>query len=106
MISKMNRNVKSFKKKKMGHGPKSGQFERKQSKKLPFKRGKNYYKPKASKSPKVACQDNLEVGGRPPIEIQFAQKLAANEPTIRDRAVKKLRKWLVSRYVCASNLLG
>ena len=97
MISRMNQNAKSFRKKKMGHGPKSGQFEGKQSKKLPFKRGKNSQKPKNRKPPKVACQDTLEFGGRPPIEIQFAQKLAANEPRIRDRAVKKLKKWLVSR---------
>jgi len=28
-----------------------------------------------------------------PIEVQFAQKLAANEPWVRDKAVKKLKKW-------------
>ena len=30
-------------------------------------------------------------------EILFAQKLAANDPTIRNRAVKKLKKWLTVR---------
>jgi len=28
-----------------------------------------------------------------PVEVQFAQKLAANEPWVRDKAVKKLKKW-------------
>ena len=28
-----------------------------------------------------------------PVEVQFAQKLAANEPPVRDKAVKKLKKW-------------
>ena len=28
------------------------------------------------------------------VEAQFAQKLAHAEPTMRDRAVKKLRVWL------------
>jgi len=32
-----------------------------------------------------------------PIEVQFAQKLAANEPGMRNKAVKKLRKWFSSR---------
>ena len=32
-----------------------------------------------------------------PIEVLFAQKLASNEPKIRDRAVKKLSSWLRSR---------
>ena len=30
-------------------------------------------------------------------EILFAQKLAANDPTVRNRAVKKLKKWLTVR---------
>ena len=34
---------------------------------------------------------------RAPLEIQFAQKLAGNEPQTRDRAVKKLKKWLAAR---------
>ena len=38
-----------------------------------------------------------EAKGPPPIEIQFAKKLASNEPTIRDKAVKKLKKWLIAR---------
>ena len=33
----------------------------------------------------------------PPVEVQFAKKLAANEPNIRDKAIKKLKKWLTSR---------
>jgi len=28
-----------------------------------------------------------------PVEVQFAQKLASNEPWVRDKAVKKLKKW-------------
>uniref|UniRef100_T1JIM9 Uncharacterized protein n=1 Tax=Strigamia maritima TaxID=126957 RepID=T1JIM9_STRMM len=28
------------------------------------------------------------------VEVQFAQKLAANEKTLRDRALKRLRKWI------------
>jgi len=32
-----------------------------------------------------------------PVEVQFAQKLAANEPQVRDKAVKKLRKWFGAR---------
>jgi len=32
-----------------------------------------------------------------PVEVQFAQKLAANEPWVRDRAVKKLKKWFGAR---------
>ena len=33
----------------------------------------------------------------PPVEIQFAQKLASNDPVMRDRAVRKLKKWLAAR---------
>ena len=32
-----------------------------------------------------------------PIEVQFAQKLAANDPTMRNKAVKKLKKWFAAR---------
>jgi hypothetical protein len=32
-----------------------------------------------------------------PVEVQFAQKLAANEKVIRDRAVRKLKIWLGRR---------
>merc|ERR1712029_1154330 len=32
-----------------------------------------------------------------PVEVIFAQKLAANNPVLRNRAVKKLQKWLNSR---------
>eukprot|EP00092_Neocalanus_flemingeri_P002401 GFUD01002567.1.p1 GENE.GFUD01002567.1~~GFUD01002567.1.p1 ORF type:complete len:1057 (+),score=351.59 GFUD01002567.1:66-3236(+) len=32
-----------------------------------------------------------------PVEVQFAQKLAANEPPVRDKAVKKLKKWFGAR---------
>jgi hypothetical protein len=32
-----------------------------------------------------------------PVEVQFAQKLAANEKTVRDRAVRKLKLWLGRR---------
>jgi len=31
------------------------------------------------------------------VEVQFAQKLAANEPWVRDKAVKKLKKWFGAR---------
>jgi len=33
----------------------------------------------------------------PPVEVQFAQKLAANDKKDRDRAVKKLKKWFGAR---------
>ena len=33
----------------------------------------------------------------PPVEVQFAQKLASNDPIMRNRAVKKLKKWLEAR---------
>jgi len=32
-----------------------------------------------------------------PVEVQFAQKLAANDPVERSKAVKKLKKWFASR---------
>ena len=32
-----------------------------------------------------------------PVEVQFAQKLAANEPVIRNKAVKKIKKWFSAR---------
>ena len=40
-----------------------------------------------------------EAGDVPPVEVQFAKRLAANEPIIRDKAIKKLKKWLISRLV-------
>ena len=40
-----------------------------------------------------------ETGDVPPVEVQFAKRLAANEPIIRDKAIKKLKKWLTSRLV-------
>jgi len=33
----------------------------------------------------------------PPVDVQFAQKLAANDKKDRDRAVKKLKKWFGAR---------
>jgi len=33
-----------------------------------------------------------------PVEVQFAQKLAANEPWVRDKAVKKLKKWFGAKH--------
>ena len=32
-----------------------------------------------------------------PVEVQFAQKLAANDKPTRDKAVKKLKKWFHNR---------
>jgi len=43
---------------------------------------------------KVAAE---EPPSAPPVEIQFAQKLASNDPVMRNRAVKKLKKWLEAR---------
>ena len=31
------------------------------------------------------------------VEVQFAQKLASNEVTIRNKAVKKMKKWFSAR---------
>jgi len=40
----------------------------------------------------------------PSIEMKFAQKLAANEPKTRDKAISKLRKWLQGSYQSLSQL--
>ena len=32
-----------------------------------------------------------------PVEVQFAQKLASNDPTLRNKAVKKIKKWFSAR---------
>jgi len=39
-----------------------------------------------------------------PVEVQFAQKLAANEPGMRNKAVKKLKKWFSARQESFSDL--
>ena len=39
-----------------------------------------------------------------PVEVQFAQKLAANEPGLRNKAVKKLKKWFSARQEPFSDL--
>ena len=39
-----------------------------------------------------------------PVEVQFAQKLAANEPGMRNKAVKKLKKWFSARQEPFSDL--
>ena len=44
-------------------------------------------------SSKMATRVEVEDG----ILVKFAQKLAGNEKKYRDRAVKKLRKWLETR---------
>ena len=36
---------------------------------------------------------NEETSKSASVEVHFAQRLAANEKKIRDRAMKKLRKW-------------
>lgn len=38
------------------------------------------------------------------VEVHFAQRLAANEKKIRDRAIKKLRKWLEVRSLAKKGL--
>jgi ribosomal RNA-processing protein 1 len=48
---------------------------------------------KGAKASAVAMPQSADV----PIEVKIAQKLASNEPKIRDRAVKKLTKWLSAR---------
>jgi len=40
---------------------------------------------------------DAETSDAPPVEIQFAQKLASNDPVMRNRAVKKLKRWLEAR---------
>jgi len=35
--------------------------------------------------------------GAPAVEVQFAQKLAANDATTRNKAIKKIRKWFSAR---------
>ncbi len=32
-----------------------------------------------------------------PVEVQFAQKLAANDKLTRDKALRKLKKWFHTR---------
>ncbi len=46
--------------------------------------------------PKNAPENEAD-SGAPPVEIQFAQKLASNDPVMRNRAVKKLKRWLEAR---------
>ena len=92
----MNESRKSHKKSKRPHGTKPEKFHGK-SKKEPFKHGKRVMKNSSIKTKGKLPQYIPEVSGRLPIEVQFAQKLAANEPTVRDRAVKKLKKWLMTR---------
>ena len=57
-------------------------------------------KPKNKNKPFVPHQKKRDLK-KVPVEIIFAQKLADNNPVLRNRAVKKLQKWLNSR----SNLL-
>ena len=52
-----------------------------------------------NKSNGISNQYEPETGDVPPVEVQFAKRLAANEPIIRDKAIKKLKKWLTSRLV-------
>ncbi len=53
-------------------------------------------KPKNKGKPYVPQQKKRKLTNVP-VEVQFAQKLAANDPVTRDRAVKKLKKWLKAR---------
>ena len=41
--------------------------------------------------------DQSEANG-PSVEVKFAQRLAANEPKIREKAISKLRKWIQGSY--------
>ena len=41
--------------------------------------------------------DQVKESVKPSVEVQFAQRLAANEPKIRDKAVTKLKVWLTTR---------
>jgi Nucleolar protein,Nop52 len=45
----------------------------------------------------AAASTGESEGESPPIETLFAQKLASNDPVMRGRAVKKLKKWLEAR---------
>ena len=90
---KMNGKNNMLKKNKKMHGTKHKKLHGK-TRKNTFYHRKNI-KPNLIKS--TLLDYTPEVGGHPPIEVQFAKKLAANEPTIRDKAVKKLKKWLMSR---------
>ena len=94
-MNKSSENRKLNKKSKRPHGAKPKKLHGK-NKKPQFRREKGVMKHSKIKKHKTP-QYVPEAGARPPIEIQFAQKLAANEPTIRDKAVKKLKKWLISR---------
>lgn len=53
-----------------------------------------FQKHKANSKVFTYTPENKEI---PPVEVQFAKKLAANEPNVRDKAIKKLKKWLTSR---------
>ena len=57
-------------------------------------------KPKNKNKPYVPHQKKRDLK-KVPVEVIFAQKLADNNPILRNRAVKKLKKWLGSR---SSNL--
>ena len=87
-LMKKNNKKGDFKVKKLhGKNRKNG-FSHSKSKGTNFKNGISHSKD---------FQYTPEVGRTPPVEVQFAKKLAANEPTIRDKAIKKLKKWLISR---------
>ena len=55
---------------------------------------KSKFKNNANSKEFTYTPENREI---PPVEVQFAKKLAANEPSVRDKAIKKLKKWLTSR---------
>ena len=58
----------------------------------PKKGGGNFSKP----APAPASSGDDETDS-PPVESLIAQKLASNDPVMRNRAVKKLKKWLEAR---------
>ena len=38
------------------------------------------------------------------IEVKFANRLGSNEPTVRNRAIKGLRKWISARSASSQSL--
>jgi hypothetical protein len=95
MQSKMNGKQNMSKKNKKMHGTRPNKLHGKTRKNTFYHRKST--KPHSNNAKSAQLQYTPEVAGHPPIEVQFAKKLAANEPAIRDKAVKKLKKWLMSR---------
>ena len=53
---------------------------------------------------KVEVQPDEDAEAGPSVEVKFAQRLAANDPKVREKAVKKFRKWIQGSYQSLTEL--